>query len=307
MHIAAVFADHSPTFSFEFFPPKSEKAWEGLYGRIADFESLTPSFVSVTYGAGGSTREHTHRLVVKLLEETALDPIPHLTCVQHSEADIIDILERYAEAGVSNILALRGDPPPLENSDRRYDHDQDAFPHAVDLIRCIHRFNEEHRADSFAGFGIGAAGFPEGHPDTPNRLVQMDHLKAKVEAGVDYVCSQLFFDNGQFFDWVERARLAGIEVPIIAGIMPITSIAGMKRMADLAAGTNFPAALQKSIARAQDDAELVQRVGIHWATEQCRGLIDAGVSGVHFYTLNRSDATREIFRSLGVKDSAALR
>ncbi len=307
MHIAAVFADHSPTFSFEFFPPKSEKAWEGLYGRIADFESLTPSFVSVTYGAGGSTREHTHRLVVKLLEETALDPIPHLTCVQHSEAEIIDILERYAEAGVSNILALRGDPPPLENSDRRYDHDQDAFPHAVDLIRCIHRFNEEHRADSFAGFGIGAAGFPEGHPDTPNRLVQMDHLKAKVDAGVDYVCSQLFFDNGQFFDWVERARLAGIEVPIIAGIMPITSIAGMKRMADLAAGTNFPAALQKSIARAQDDAELVQRVGIHWATEQCRGLIDAGVSGVHFYTLNRSDATREIFRSLGVKDSAALR
>jgi methylenetetrahydrofolate reductase (NADPH) len=301
MHIADIVARDTTTFSFEFFPPRSEQAWDALFRRISDFESLAPSFVSVTYGAGGSTRQHTHELVVRLLRETSLDPTPHLTCVCHDEGEIEQILVRYAEAGVSNIMALRGDAP-RDVAD--YDPSRDAFPHAADLVRHIRRFND--RAGG-PGFGIGVAGFPEGHPETPNRLISMDHLKAKVEAGSDYICTQMFFDNRLFYDWRDRCELAGIRVPLIAGIMPILSIGGMKRMAELAAGTNFPAPLMKMIYRCQDDPEAVERVGIHWATEQCRDLIDQGVDGIHFYTLNRSDATRQIYRTLGAKDSAALR
>ncbi|MEM7228327.1 MAG: methylenetetrahydrofolate reductase [NAD(P)H] [Planctomycetota bacterium] len=304
MHIADIFADHRPTCSFEFFPPRTNESWDRLFDRIADFEALEPSFVSVTYGAGGSTRENTHRLVMKLHEQSQLDPIPHLTCVMHSEADIEAILQRYADAGVSNILALGGDPPKDIPADQI---GPQAFPHAVDLVKFIRKFNASgHHADS-RGFGIGVAGFPEGHPATPNQLTHMNHLKAKVDAGADYVCTQLFFDNSRFFDWHERCVLNGIDVPLIAGIMPITSIAGMKRMADLAAGTNFPAKLLKAIYRVQDDPDAVRRVGIHHATEQCLDLIDHGVTGIHFYTLNQSDSTREIYRTLGLKTSATLR
>ena len=157
------------------------------------------------------------------------------------------------------------------------------------------------------GFGIGVAGFPEGHPETPNTLVQMDHLRAKVDAGADWVCTQMFFDNAAFYDWRERCELAGVRLPLVAGIMPIMSIAGMKRMADLAGGTIFPARLQRHIYRCQDDPDAVARVGVHWATEQCRDLIDHGVDGIHFYTLNKSDATVQIYQTLGAKDSAGLR
>jgi len=206
MHIRDVFLKEPTTFSFEFFPPKSDDAWDRLFGRIAEFEALRPSFVSVTYGAGGSTRERTHELVVRLGRATSLDPIPHLTCVGHSESDIARILERYAEAGVSNILALHGDPP----RDAGPDFPKGAFSYASDLVAFIRRFNERKRhATEPRGFGIGVAGFPEGHPATPNRLAEMDHLKAKVEAGADYVCTQLFFDNHEFYDWRERGRLPG--------------------------------------------------------------------------------------------------
>jgi methylenetetrahydrofolate reductase (NADPH) len=304
MHIADIFQRDSITFSFEFFPPRSEAAWEDLFQRISVFESLAPSFVSVTYGAGGSTREHTHGLVLRLLRETSLDPIPHLTCVCHAPCDIEPILARYAAAGVSNIMALRGDLPAGTGWRERRSDD---LPYAIDLVRLIRRFNEQGRHPSPRGFGIGVAGFPEGHPETPNCLVNMDHLKAKVEAGADYVCSQMFFDNRVFYDWCERCRLAGITVPLVAGIMPVTSIKGMKRMADLAAGTNFPAPLLRAIYRCQDDPEAVTRVGVHWATEQCRDLIDHGVRGIHFYTLNQSDATRRIYETLGARDSTALR
>ena len=174
-------------------------------------------------------------------------------------------------------------------------------------MRHIVRFNEGGSHPHARGFGIGVAGFPEGHPETPNCLVHMEHLKAKVDAGANYVCTQMFFDNRAFYDWCERCELGGIKLPLVAGIMPITSLAGMQRMAELAGGTMFPAPLQKRIYRCQDDPEAVARVGIHWATEQCRDLIDQGVDGIHFYTLNRSDATRTIYQTLGAKDSAALR
>lgn len=304
MHIADIFERDGTTFSFEFFPPKTDEAWDGLFRRIADFEALAPSFVSVTYGAGGSTRERTHELVMRLKRETSLDPVPHLTCVCQGCSEIGQILERYTEAGVSNIMALRGDPP-RDMPD--YDHAQDEFQYAVDLVKYIREFNERGRHPDARGFGIGVAGFPEGHPATPNTLTGMDHLKAKVDAGADYVCTQMFFDNRSFYDWCERCEIAGVRSPLVAGIMPITSLGGMKRMAELSGGTTFPAALQKMIYRCQDDPEAVKRVGIHWATEQCRDLIDNGVRGIHFYTLNRSDATKEIYRTLGAKDSAALR
>jgi methylenetetrahydrofolate reductase (NADPH) len=304
MHIRDIFARDSKTFSFEFFPPKTDAESEKLLQRISDFESLAPSFVTVTYGAGGSTRERTHDLVVRLKEQGRLDPFPHLTCVCHTGAEIDQILQRYAQAGLSNIMALRGDRP-LNQPD--YDPESDELRRAVDLVRRIRRFNETGAHPDPRGFGIGVAGFPEGHPETPNRLTQMDHLIAKVDAGADYVCTQMFFHNPAFYDWQERCELAGIKVPLIAGIMPITSIAGMRRMAELAGGTNFPARLQRHIYRCQDDPEAVRRVGIHWATEQCRDLIDHGVAGIHFYTLNRSDATMQIYQTLGAKDSAGLR
>ena len=303
MHITDIFAAQRTTFSFEFFPPKTPEAAERLFDTIAALEPYKPSFVSVTYGAGGSTRELTHDLVVRIKDTTSLSPVPHLTCVCHSEAEITEILDRYAAAGVGNILALGGDPPrDLAN----YDRASDAFQHAEDLVRFIKNHNVSGAHGDSRGFGIGVAGFPEGHPATPNRMLEMDYLKSKVDAGADYICTQLFFDNHDFFDFRDRCELAGINVPIIAGMMPITSIAGMRRMAELAAGARYPAKLLRALARAQEDKEAVRRVGIHYATEQCADLLDHNVKGIHFYTLNQSDATREIYANLGVADTSAL-
>ncbi|MBI1337882.1 MAG: methylenetetrahydrofolate reductase [NAD(P)H] [Phycisphaera sp.] len=302
MHINDIFASHATTFSFEFFPPKSAQAAEALFQNIRELEPLKPSFVDVTYGAGGSTRELTHELVLRISRQTKLTTIPHLTCVCHSEAEIRQILESYAAADIGNILALGGDPP-RDKPD--HDRSRDAFRYAADLVRYVRQFKGS--VPGFRGFGVGVAGFPEGHPATPNRLLEMDHLKAKVDAGADYICTQLFFDNHDFYDFRERCDLAGIKVPILAGIMPVTSTSGMKRMAELSAGSHFPAGLLKALARCGDDEEAVGRVGIHWATEQCRDLLDHQVRGIHFYTLNKSDATRRIYQSLGLRDSTAAR
>jgi methylenetetrahydrofolate reductase (NADPH) len=300
MHIQEIFRVHPTTFSFEFFPPKSDKTWEELFENIARLQPLQPSFVSVTYGAGGSTRERTHDLILRIQRETELTAVSHLTCVCHTEDELATILDRYAESGIENILALGGDPP---QSQVAHDRSNDAFRFAEGLVRFIK--SRTRSADS-RGFGIGVAGFPEGHPGTPNRLKEMEYLKAKIDAGADYICTQLFFDNRDFYDFRERCEHAGIRVPIIAGIMPITSKSGMQRMAELALGARFPARLQRGIDRCSDD-EAVARVGCHWATEQCRDLLDNNVRGIHFYTLNKSDATRRIYENLGVKDSAALR
>ncbi len=283
-------------FSFEFFPPKTPEAAESLYQTIRELEDYMPSFVSVTYGAGGSTREFTHDLVERIQTTTKLDPIPHLTCVCHKEDEINAIISRYASHCIGNILALGGDPP----RGCAYDKSQDAFQHAVDLVKFIRRFNESRAHPDPRGFGIGVAGFPEGHPATPNRLVEMDHLKAKVDAGANYIVTQLFFDNRDFYDFRERCELAGIHVPIIAGIMPITSMSGCKRIAELAGGARFPAKLLRALQRCEDDRKMVKRVGVHFALEQCHDLLDNHVAGIHFYTLNQSDATREIFDSLGI-------
>lgn len=301
MHIADILARYPTMFSFEFFPPKTPAGAEQLFENIRELETLKPSFVSVTYGAGGSTRQMTHDLVVRIKQTTAIPPIPHLTCVCHSREDIEGILTRYAAAGVANILALGGDVP-RDRAD--YDRSQDAFAHAAGLVAFIREFNGRRIHPHARGFGIGVAGFPEGHPTTPNRLLEMDYLKAKVDAGADYIVTQLFFDNHDFYDFRERCELAGIRVPIIAGIMPVASVSGMKRMSELALGARFPGRLIRAIQRAGDDPEAVKRVGIHWATEQCRDLLDNKVRGIHFYTLNNSYATREIYRNLGLRDSS---
>jgi methylenetetrahydrofolate reductase (NADPH) len=255
-----------------------------------------PHFVSVTYGAGGSTRDLTHDLVERIQHTTKLDPIPHLTCVCHTEAEIEAILLRYAKSAIGNILALGGDRP----AGIAYDKSRDSFQYAIDLVKFIRRFNESGTHPERRGFGIGVAGFPEGHPATPNRLLEMDYFKAKVDAGADYIVTQLFFDNRDLLDFRERCALNDIHIPIIAGIMPITSIKGFKRMAELAGGARFPAKLLRALQRCQNDPEMVRRVGVHFALEQCHDLLDNGVAGIHFYTLNRSDATRVIFDSLGI-------
>jgi len=297
MHITDIMQWDSPTFSFEFFPPKTLAAAEILYQTIRDLESYMPHFVSVTYGAGGSTRDLTHDLVERIQHTTKLDPIPHLTCICHNEDEIEAILLRYARSAIGNILALGGDRP----RDIPYDKSRDSFQHAIDLVKFIRRFNESDAHPDRRGFGIGVAGFPEGHPATPNRLVEMDHFKAKVDAGADYIVTQLFFDNRDFFDFRERCALAGIHIPIIAGIMPVTSMSGFKRIAELAGGARFPARLLRALQRCENDPEGVRRVGVHFALEQCHDLLDNNVAGIHFYTLNRSDATSVIFDSLGIQ------
>lgn len=289
MHITDILNQGRTTLSFEFFPPRHEAAAEKLAGVAAELAVFQPDFVSVTYGAGGGTasRRLTRDCLAGLRH---LDPIPHLTCIGHRRAEIQELLEHYAATGVSNLLALRGDPPSNAASVAG------DFAYAADLIRTIREFrgNPDPR-----GFGIGVAGFPEGHPATPNRLKEMDYLKAKVDAGADFIITQLFFENRDFYDYRARCELAGIRVPILPGILPITTLPGLHRMADLAGGARIPARLLKRLQRAQGDPVAVRRIGLHWATEQCADLLHQGVPGLHLYTLNQAGPALEILSTLG--------
>lgn len=300
MHISDILKPDQPSLSFEFFPPRNNDGAEALYATIEELQAYSPSFVSVTYGAGGTTRELTHELVVKIKQQSGIPPVPHLTCIGHSKQEIENILLCYAEAGVGNILALRGDPP---SNQPNYDRSKDDFQYAADLVAFIKAFNESGKHPDPRGFGIGVAGFPEGHPVTPNRMLEMDYMKAKCDAGADYICTQLFFDNHDFYDYRERCELDGINIPIIAGIMPVTSVTGMRRMSELAEGARYPAKLIKALNRAQDDKEAIERVGIHYASQQCLDLLDNNVAGIHLYTLNKSRATRDIYANLGLTSS----
>jgi len=294
MHIREIINNHKISFSFEFFPPKTEKSSESLFETISELVNLKPAYVSVTYGAGGSTRDLTNNLVLKIQNQTNLTVVSHLTCVGSTSDEIYSILSTYKDNNIENIMALRGDP---QAGSERFIKTEGGFEYASELVAFIKK--------NFPDMGIGVAGYPEGHPETPNRIKEMDNLKRKVDAGADYICTQLFFDNRDFYDFCERCEIAGIRIPIIAGIMPVTSIKGMNRMAELALGTRIPAKLQKAISRAEDDS-YVEKVGIHWATQQIHELIDNNVKGVHFYTLNQSRATREIYASLGISDSMSL-
>jgi len=302
-HFRDILKKDGTTFSFEFFPPKTSEGADKLFDHIVKLEHLGPSFVSVTYGAGGSTRQLTRDLVHRVRKETGIVTVPHLTCVKHSESEIRTVVEGYAERGIQSILALRGDAPANET----HDWNSDRFSNASELVYFIRKISDEYAKDGgFPGFGIGVAGFPEGHPGTPNRLNEMDYLKAKVDAGADYIITQMFFDNRDLYDFRDRCEMSGIRIPIIAGIMPIQSIVGMKRMSELAQGMRFPAPLMRMVRRTDGSNEAIRRVGVHWATEQCRDLLDHRVSGIHFYTLNTSSATLEIYRTLGVSNSDQL-
>lgn len=279
-------SSNEPIFSFEFFPPKKQEDWDNLFATITNLSPLEPSYVSVTYGAGGSTRERTHNLVTKIQKETGLTVVSHLTCICSSQEEIGEILELYREHGIVNVLALRGDKPADVATIEEAIKD---FPHAIDLVRYVKA--------NFPEMGVGVAGFPEGHPETPNRMKELEYLKEKVDAGADYIVTQLFFDNRDYFDYVERCRLAGIEVPVIPGIMPITTRKGMIRMSELALGSRIPARLLRQVLEAKDDAEVAE-IGIEWATRQVQELIDNNVRGIHFYTLNLAEATLKIFRNI---------
>jgi methylenetetrahydrofolate reductase (NADPH) len=291
MHVADILKQDRKAFSFEFFPPKTEVGAAQLFNTIRSLIPLEPSYVSVTYGAGGSTRELTHSLVVRLQRESALTVVSHLTCVGSSADDVRGILEKYHAGGIRNIMALRGDPP---QGQARFEPVPGGFRNATELVDFVRR--------NFPDMGIGVAGYPEGHPDTPNRMREIEHLKAKVDAGADYICTQLFFDNHDYYDFCERCELAGIRVPVLPGVMPILSRKSMQVMAEKAACVRYPARLQKALARAQDD-ESFAKVGMHWATEQVLDLLDHKVRGVHFYTFNRAEATLRIYDSLGVNSS----
>jgi methylenetetrahydrofolate reductase (NADPH) len=302
MHIADIFRKHPTTFSFEFFPPRSDEAAGQLFEEIRKLESLKPTFVSVTYGAGGSTRERTHNLVLRIRQQTSLEAVPHLTCVCHSRDELQAIVTRYAEAGVSNILALGGDLP----KDRaNHDRSTDGFRYASGLVSYIRQLSASGIHPDPRGFGIGVAGFPEGHPGQPNRMMEMEYLKAKVDAGADYIVTQLFFNNDDFYDFRERCELAGIKVPIIAGVMPIVSKANMESIPKLALGARYPAKLLRKLTKCADD-DSIRKLGLDWATQQCHGLLDNQVRGIHFYTMNRATATVEIYRRLGATTSDEL-
>ena len=293
MHIREILAAKPTCLSFEFFPPKTEQASLKLLDTIADIQTMDPAYVSITYGAGGTTQALTHDLVVKINNELNVPTVAHLTCVAATKLDIIHILDRYHAAGIRNIMALRGDTPktmpinPVPND----------FAHAADLVALI--------KDRYPSMGIGVAGFPEGHPGCPNRLLEMTHLKAKVDAGADYICTQLFFDNRDFYDFQDRCRLAGITVPIVAGIMPITSLSTLNRIAALAEGARFPATLLKSLNRAKTDTDL-ENIGIHWAAEQVRDLLNNSVRGIHFYTFNQSNPALKICKTIGISHTSQL-
>lgn len=287
MFIRDFLASGTPSISFEFFPPKSDEAAAQLERTIAELRELNPSFVSVTWGAGGSTREKTIDIVSRIKRETGIEAMAHLTCVGASRDEIAAILERLTAAGVENVLALRGDPPK----------GQSAFVAAEGGFRYANELAE------FIGQGhgntlcLGGAAYPEKHPECGNPAVDLNHLKRKVDAGLDFLITQLFFDNRHYWEFVERARVAGISIPIIPGIIPITNAAQVERLT-LSCGALLPFKLGAELDRRRNDPNAVMQLGVAHATAQCIDLLTSGAPGVHFYTLNRSSATRDIFSAL---------
>ncbi len=277
-----------PCFSFEFFPPRTPEGEKGLFAALADLRSLEPGFVSVTYGAGGSTREKTIELVSRIKREVGIEAMAHFTCVGHSKEEIRGILRTLADAGVENVIALRGDPPKGQTQFVKH---EGGFGNANELVAFI-------RAEKFP-FCVAGAAYPEGHVECVSKETDLANLKRKVQAGVDFLITQLFFDNAFYFDFVEKARKAGIKVPIVPGIMPITNVEQIQRFTRLC-GATIPMRLQLRMESIKDDPEAVMQLGVAHATVQCTELLDRGVPGIHFYTLNKSPATRMIVSALQI-------
>lgn len=286
MLIRDLFSANGPLFSFEFFPPKTEPGERALLRTIEQLRPLNPSYISVTYGAGGSTRHKTVELVARIKRDYGVEAMAHLTCVGHSRDEITAILDRLHTEGIENVLPLRGDPPQGQSEFLR---PANGFGYAAELVRFIREGNYP--------FCLGGAGYPEGHVESADRQRDLEHLRQKVAAGLDFVVTQLFFNSTDYFDFVTRAHAAGIGVPIIAGIMPITNFAQIQRFTQMC-GAKIPPALQARLGAVQDNEDAVRAIGIEHATDQCRQLLAGGAPGIHFYTLNQSPATAAILAEL---------
>ena len=285
MRIDQLLARKEPVFSFEFFPPKTEQGERNLYAALAELQTLEPAFVSVTYGAGGSTREKTIAIVKRIKDEYGLEAMAHFTCVSATVPELRTTLDEMQTAGIDNVLALRGDPPAGKQDWVKTEGGLEYSRELVELIRTDYPF------------AIGAACFPETHIHAASPEADVDYLAEKVAAGVDFLITQLFFDNALYFDFVARARAAGIEVPIIPGILPITQIGQLERMTSMC-GASIPEGLRQELHAREDSPEAVIDFGVAYATLQCAELLAADAPGIHFYTLNRSPATRAILGAL---------
>jgi methylenetetrahydrofolate reductase (NADPH) len=278
-------AEH-PSFSFEFFPPKDDEGEEVLWRTISELEPLEPTFVSVTYGAGGTSQERTVRITARIAEQTSMRAIGHLTLVAQSKGEIESVLKQYAAAGIDHVLALRGDPKGGPRA--VWEPTPDGMNYAIELVEL---------AGDMGGFCIGVAAFPEGHPDADTIDADAQVLVDKARAGAEYAITQLFFRASDYFSLVERVRALDCDIPIIPGIMPILNFAQVARMAELS-GAEIPREVLDQIEPIQDDKDAVRAKGIELATQLCRDLLEGGAPGLHFITLNRSKATREIFEAL---------
>jgi len=273
------------TVSFEFFPPKDDAGFDDLFRTIAALKPLDPNYVSVTYGAGGSTRRKTVELVKKIKHDIGLESMAHLTCVGATRQEIGSVLDDLQSAGVENVLPLRGDPPKGESE---FVRTEGGFGYANELVEFVR---------SRYSFCLAGACYPEMHPEAPNQETDLDNLKRKVDAGVDFLITQLFFDNDDFFRFRDRAATRGIRLPILAGIMPVLNVKQIKRFTQMC-GAAIPAQLLSQIEAVEDDTDAVKQIGVYHAAQQCEGLLRDGVAGLHFYTLNRSTATRAIYQQI---------
>jgi len=287
MLIRDFLAAGTPSISFEYFPPKTDQAVAQLDQTIGELGRLDPTFVSVTYGAGGSTREKTIDIVSRIKRDHGIEAMAHLTCVGSTREEIGQVVQRLADAGVENILALRGDPPKGEAT---FTPVEGGFRNADELVSFI---RERHGA----ALCLGGAAYPEKHVECGNPAVDLNNLKRKVDAGADFLITQLFFDNRVYWEFVERARAAGIQVPIIPGIWPITNVAQVERLT-IGCGATLPFKLASQLDRRRLDAASVMQLGVAHATSQCIDLLMGGAPGLHFYTMNRSPATRDIYNAL---------
>ncbi|MHC5065290.1 MAG: methylenetetrahydrofolate reductase [NAD(P)H] [Planctomycetota bacterium] len=288
MKIKDMFHVDGPVISFEFFPPKTDEGTEALYHTVETLGPCKPSFVSVTYGAGGSTRDRTLSLVARIKRDIGLEAMAHLTCVGSSKEQIRKILSRLQDAGIDNVLALRGDPPAGETD---FVQAEGGFGYANELVSYI-------REQGFE-FCLGGACYPEKHTESPDPDVDLSMTQQKVDAGLDFLVTQLFFENSEYFAYVERARRAGIQVPIVPGLMPITNVAQVQRFTKMC-GASIPEELSRRLHIVEDDPSAVVATGVNWAIEQCRELLERGVPGLHFYTLNKSSATLAVHAALGL-------
>jgi methylenetetrahydrofolate reductase (NADPH) len=289
VRIADLLAGGGRSFSFEFFPPKDEAGEEVLWRSISELEPLRPTFVSVTYGAGGTTRDRTVAITGRIARETSLLPMAHLTCVGHTTAELECILGSLADAGVNNVLALRGDP--LAGPGTPWVSTDSGIDYASELVAFVRA-----RGD----FSVGVAAFPEGHRDAASLEADVDVLKAKRDAGAEFAVTEMVLRASDYFGLVDRARAAGVDHPIIPGVMPILNLASMRKMVELS-GRDMPDEVLARIEPLRDDPAAVRAEGIAIATEMCDDLLAGGAPGLHFYTLNRSKATREIWSALSLE------